>query len=283
MADMGNMPVAVAVDAPPAQGAGAAPPAGMGSYQLYVKDAEKAVRMGFTRKVFAIFTVQLIVTFGITMLFSIGDCPANQQCQCSIDPEGHLFCGWQNPVKNYVRTNIWVYYTGLGVSLAALFAIICCQKNARTFPRNYILLALFTLAESVMIGVISSYYDADVVALAIGMTVGVTLCLVLFACQTRIDFTGWGAYLYAGLMCLLWFGFFSIFFFGQIANLALGALGVLIFSMYLVYDTQLVIGGRHKKFQFGVDDYVFAALSLYLDVINLFLCILALLGGSNRR
>ena len=72
----------------------------------------------------------------------------------------------------------------------------------------------------------------------------------------------------------------AIFFFGQIANLALGALGVLIFSLYLVYDTQLVVGGRHRKFQYGVDDYVFAALSLYLDVINLFLCILAIAKGN---
>ena len=98
-----------------------------------------------------------------------------------------------------------------------------------------------------------------------------------------MDFTGWGSYIYAGLLTLFWLGFFSMFFYGQITNLLLSGLGVLVFSLYIVYDTQLIIGGKHKKFQYGVDDYVFAALSLYLDVINLFLCLLALLGGGGRR
>ena len=63
-------------------------------------------------------------------------------------------------------------------------------------------------------------------------------------------------------------------------NMIYCAIGVLIFSMYVVYDTQLIIGGKHKKFQFSVDDYIFAALALYLDIINLFLYILALLGNN---
>ena len=47
------------------------------------------------------------------------------------------------------------------------------------------------------------------------------------------------------------------------------------------YDTQLIVGGAHKKHQFGVDDYVFAALNIYLDIINLFLLLLQLL--QDRR
>ena len=82
---------------------------------------------------------------------------------------------------------------------------------------------------------------------------------------------------------MLWFGLITIFLPGQVSSLALATIGVVVFSLYLVYDIQLVIGGRHKKYQFGVDDYVFAALNLYLDVVNLFLCILALVGGSSRR
>lgn len=44
-------------------------------------------------------------------------------------------------------------------------------------------------------------------------------------------------------------------------------------------DTQLIIGGKHAKFQFSVDDYVFAALNLYLDIINLFLFILQIINN----
>ena len=56
---------------------------------------------------------------------------------------------------------------------------------------------------------------------------------------------------------------------------------VVIYSIYLLYDTQLIMG----KFgnEYSIDDYIFAALNLYLDIINLFLYILQILGASNRN
>jgi len=39
------------------------------------------------------------------------------------------------------------------------------------------------------------------------------------------------------------------------------------------------MGGKHQKVQFGVDDYVFAALNIYLDIINLFISLLQLMGS----
>ena len=47
--------------------------------------------------------------------------------------------------------------------------------------------------------------------------------------------------------------------------------GAMLFSFYIIYDTQMIMGGRHKKFSFTVDDFVVASISLYLDIINLFL------------
>lgn len=52
----------------------------------------------------------------------------------------------------------------------------------------------------------------------------------------------------------------------------------LLFSMYIVYDVQLIVGGKHKQHQFSLDDYCFAALNIYLDIINLFLHLLRLFG-----
>jgi len=109
---------------------------------------------------------------------------------------------------------------------------------------------------------------------------------MLFACQTKYDFTGHGPFLYMALWWMIimgwmfwWVAPIGYYNWGYI-NMAYCAGGVLIFSMYVVYDTQLIIGGKHKKFQFSVDDYIFAALALYMDIINLFLYILALLGNN---
>ena len=73
-----------------------------------------------------------------------------------------------------------------------------------------------------------------------------------------------------------------LFYRGGIIRLLLAAAGCLIFSLYIVYDTQLIIGSpdasKPHKYAFTVDDYAFAAANLYLDVINLFYMVLALSG-----
>ena len=56
--------------------------------------------------------------------------------------------------------------------------------------------------------------------------------------------------------------------------------GVLLFSFYLLYDTQIIIGGKHRRYQIEEDSYVLASVALYLDIINMFLYILELLNGE---
>ena len=64
--------------------------------------------------------------------------------------------------------------------------------------------------------------------------------------------------------------------------------GCLIFSMFIVYDTQLIAGSAapgaeqgSRKYAIGYDDYVFAALNIYLDIINLFIYLLQILNDRN--
>jgi len=58
-------------------------------------------------------------------------------------------------------------------------------------------------------------------------------------------------------------------------------IGVCLFSVYLIYDTQLILGEFGRKI--SVDDYVFAAIALYLDIIRLFVYILNLVGRARGR
>ena len=58
------------------------------------------------------------------------------------------------------------------------------------------------------------------------------------------------------------------------------SIGCIIFSLYIIYDTQLMVGGSHK-YSLSPEEYIFAALNLYLDVINLFMYLLAIFGRSS--
>lgn len=65
----------------------------------------------------------------------------------------------------------------------------------------------------------------------------------------------------------------------KIVSLVYACLGALLFSVYLVYDTQMMMGGKHK-YSIHPEEYIFAALNLYVDIINIFIMILGIIGTS---
>merc|ERR1719436_1366275 len=106
--------------------------------------------------------------------------------------------------------------------------------------------------------------------------------MTVYAWNTSSEFFGFGPYLMGGLFVLMAFGFaISIMSMCGVkvrwAMMAYDVLAVILFTFYIVYDTQLILGeyGGHRQ-GFSVDDYAFAALNLYLDIVNLFLHILSL-------
>lgn len=58
--------------------------------------------------------------------------------------------------------------------------------------------------------------------------------------------------------------------------MAISAAFAVIYSVYLLVDTQMVLGGKHK--QLTLDDYILGATIIYVDIISLFLKLLRLLG-----
>ena len=109
------------------------------------------------------------------------------------------------------------------------------------------------------------------------MTFAVTLALTVYAMTTKTDFTFCGPLLFVFGFVFATASLFA-FFWGADMRLGFAIIGVILFSFYLIYDTQLILGGKHKKYQFDKDDYILGALALYLDIINMFLYILQILN-----
>ncbi|KNC24801.1 hypothetical protein FF38_00990 [Lucilia cuprina] len=161
-----------------------------------------------------------------------------------------------------------------------MITLACCPQVRRKMPANYICLAIFTLAKGFLLGVVSSIYDPMTVLTAVGITAAVCFALTLFAMQTKWDFTVMGGFLLVVLVMFLIFSLFMFFFQTHVMKLIYCSLGVLIFSLYLLYDTQLMLGGKHQ-YSVSPDEYVFAALNLYLDIVQIFMYILGLLGSRD--
>jgi FtsH-binding integral membrane protein len=188
---------------------------------------------------------------------------------------------YHEPTKQWAQRNAWLTWVAFAVVIICILSMACCGEVRRKAPMNFIFLGIFTLAESFMLGIVTTVYKAEAVLMAVGICAGVCLALTLFAFQTKWDFTMMGGILFVAVIILMIFGIVAIFVPGRTITLVYASLGAIIFSVYLVYDTQMMMGGTHK-YSISPEEYIFAALNLYLDIINIFLYILTIIGASSR-
>ncbi len=104
--------------------------------------------------------------------------------------------------------------------------------------------------------------------------------MALYGYTTKRDLTGWGSFLFMGLIGLLIASRVGLFVQSSALQFAISVIGVLIFTGLTAYDTQKI-----KEMYYAGDDAetggkkaVMGALRLYLDFINLFLYLLRFLG-----
>jgi FtsH-binding integral membrane protein len=103
--------------------------------------------------------------------------------------------------------------------------------------------------------------------------------LSLYAIVSRRDFSAWGGFFTIGLWVLIATSLLNMFFRNPTASLWLAAGTIFVFGGLLVFDTWRIV----RSGAYGEDDYVPAAVQIYLDLLNIFLAVLQLLGGGNRR
>ncbi|EEQ89115.1 hypothetical protein RJZ56_008080 [Blastomyces dermatitidis] len=216
-----------------------------------VAEATLPIRMQFIRKVYFILTVQLLFT---TILSSVSF--------------------FSDSYRTWIQSHSWLMLVSV---VSALVFMGLTYWKRKSYPTNLIFLSGFTLLEAYAISVVTSFYDARIVIQALILTLGIFVALTLFACQTKYDFTSWIPYLFGGLWFLILFGFMAAFMGpSKKVELVYGGLAALIFSAYILVDTQLIM--RH----YHVEEEIAAAISLYLDIINLFLAILRILNSQSN-
>ncbi|XP_054925059.1 protein lifeguard 1-like [Dermacentor andersoni] len=223
--------------------------------------ADKYVRMGFIRKVYAILSVQLLLTTALVAAFVFV-------------PE----------LNKFAKMNGWISLISFLAGLGLLLVLSCCGDLQRTFPINFILLFLFTFFEALGLSIVCVFYKRDEVFMAVGVTATVFILLTIFAMQTTIDFTGCTVVAFVTLILLTILGVVAALFRSKLLQMIYACSGAALFSFYIVIDTQLITGGANRAYSLSPEDYIAGALGLYLDAINLFLYILQImdhLKGDN--
>mmetsp|Transcript_32260 Transcript_32260/g.91477 ORF Transcript_32260/g.91477 Transcript_32260/m.91477 type:complete len:264 (-) Transcript_32260:321-1112(-) len=216
---------------------------------------ENILRWGFIRKVYGIVSAQLILTTVVSATMM-----ANK------------------PLANWVKSVPALHFVIMIASFGCLFALYAYKDK---HPTNLAILGVWTFLLSITVGTACSMYAPAIVLEALLLTSGVVMGLTMYtfwAVRRGQDFSHWGSYLFTAVWGFFLWGLVQMLFpHSEAGRTVYALLGTLLFSLYLVYDTNMLIT-KHS-----VDEYIWASVELYLDMINLFLYILEILNRSQRN
>ena len=167
-------------------------------------------------------------------------------------------------------------FAGIVFTLLGLLPLFYLSKNRNTAAAVPAMLT-FTGLSGLGLGPTLTHYvslpgGSSTVLTAAVLTTAVTLALTAYVHKTGKDFTRMGGFLFAGLIVVLLASIAAMFVPAMQAGVS--AVAALLFSGFILFDTSRLIRGEE-------DNYVMAACSMYLNVLNLFLSILQLLGFAS--
>ncbi len=147
------------------------------------------------------------------------------------------------------QTTFWVFAVLMGMSLASIFVVYTQTSIARVFF----------------------------------ITSGVFGAMSLYGYTTKRDLTGWGSFLFMGLIGIIIASVVNIFLASSALMFAISVIGVLVFVGLTAYDTQNIKNMYSESDSSAVSSKkaIMGALKLYLDFINLFIMMLHLFGNRN--
>lgn len=182
-------------------------------------------------------------------------------------------------ILNAVFGNRLVFYALILGELGLVIAI-SGAINRLSAATASLLFLLYAALNGVTMSVIFVAYTAESVSSTFVITAATFGSMSAFGYLTKRDLTGWGSFLFMGLIGVVIASLVNIFTHSSAVSWIISAVGVLVFTGLTAYDTQKIKAMAASGAE-GRKPAIVGALTLYLDFINLFLMLLRLLG--NRR
>ncbi|CEP62404.1 Bxi1p LALA0_S05e04896g [Lachancea lanzarotensis] len=260
-------------------------------YSVTVTSCDSRVRRWFMRKVYTLLSCQLLSSFAFCFWVSrspkIQDFIINHQWFFFLAAiAGILSCVWLSVAP---RANDYAEeYTGLTHETQDVPADADANLETKkpwyylSYRGQLLLLAFFTLCQAYTLSMVTLVYDSRTILSALFVTgtvvVGITAMAVSDRFETSVTASNTIYYwLNLALWLLIGIGLSSIFFgMNSKVDLLYSWLGAAVFSVYLFIDTQLIFRKVYP------DEEIRCAMMLYLDIINLFLYILRILGRNRE-
>ena len=211
----------------------------------------KDIRSAFVSKVYSLVFVQLVFATALIAWFTLHE-----------------------PTRNYFQsTGQYWLYVALAVGMITFLVLACVESARRSFPLNFVMLFLITVSYGLIAAIMSARFETITVLSAFSATAFATLVVVLLAKYSPFDMTTCGCglcvlaliHMIASIILILILvpqGYAST------ASLIIAGSGAFLVSLYMMFDLQLIMGGRSAEL--SPEEYILGAVLLYIDIIQLF-------------
>jgi len=171
------------------------------------------------------------------------------------------------PLLLLVAPNMMLFF------ILQIALIFFASFAARKPGLNMVALFSFTTVSGLTLGPLLYQVGPSIAAEAFALTAITFAGLSLYVVYSKKDFSFMSGFLMTGLIVLVVGGLLNMFFIQSgMMHFVMSGASVLLFSGFILYDTSNIL--RY----YGTDEYVSATLALYLDILNLFIALLSILG-----
>ena len=171
---------------------------------------------------------------------------------------------------------------GLMVFLGGAFGFIYAIEKTKNSAAGVPVLLAFTFFMGLMLSrliamVLGFKNGPDLIMTAFGGTAGVFFVMASLSSVIKRSLEGMGKWMIVGALAILVGGIINVFVGSTAGMMAISVAAIGVFSAYMLYDLKRIVDG-------GETNYISATLALYLDIMNVFQSLLALLGiaGGER-
>ncbi|PWN46421.1 hypothetical protein IE81DRAFT_319332 [Ceraceosorus guamensis] len=220
-------------------------------FGVTVEQSSPEVRQMFLKKVYATLFIQVVFTTAIGAVLRM------------------------DSIRSWIFQHSWIIML---TSFSSLVTMLVLYVKRHSHPTNVILLAAFTALEAVSIGSAIAYVNEVVVLQALLITgfVFIALNLAVYIWPS-VDYSKLGPWLFYGLFIFLGIGLVQLFVpFSRGVDIAIAAGGAVLFSLYTLYDVDAI------SKRLSCEEWCYANVMLFLDLLNLFLSILRILNGASN-
>ena len=166
------------------------------------------------------------------------------------------------------------------IMLAPLGFIIALNMGIAKMKEGTVQILFWAFAAVMGLSLSSIFiqYTGESVARVFFISAGAFGALSLYGYTTKKDLTGWGSFLFIGLIGILIASIVNIFVASSALQFGISVIGVLVFAGLTAYDTQRIKAMYFDNSGQEGKKAIMGALTLYLDFINLFIMLIQLFG-----